>query len=133
MTLFDPEAAALRRALDPTLTVFDTGEMLEPIYHTHAITAAKTGLVDFEDSTGELIATVCGHPSSTDDDTIILQIDAPLFQRLKLIINDGDAIAFDVEGRAEILVEEIRQATAAVNDNPETIGSLLDLLEGHSK
>lgn len=100
---FNIESAMAARAANHDLTVFDTGEMLEPTYGYEGITSEddafrKTGLVDFDNDSSETMLTVFAHPSSIEDDTIILNIDSALAQRLRIVVNDGDVATIETDG-----------------------------------
>jgi hypothetical protein len=140
MNTFNREAAEAARYNDPSLTIFETGEMLEPHLALEApkpngpLTGApgpKTGTVDFDDSEGSTVLTMFAHPSTEDDNTVILEIDAPLFSRLKIVVNDGELAALDTEGNATFLTREIQEAIEAAHtalDSGVSDAALIDLL-----
>jgi hypothetical protein len=87
--------------------------------------------VDFDDSEGLAVLTVFAHPSTEDDNTVILEIDTPLFSRLKIVVNDGELAALDMEGNATFLTREIRDAIDAAHtalDSGVSDAALIDLL-----
>jgi hypothetical protein len=89
--IFNYDAAATARANNPLLTVFDTGELMEPFLHQGAETntRAKTGKVDFDDELGTTIAIVSVYPSATEDATVVINIEASLNQRVAIVFNGG--------------------------------------------
>jgi hypothetical protein len=134
MTKFNKDAAEAARKYSPDLSVFDTGEMLEPFYEKNG---HKNGTVDYDDNAGSTVLTMSAYPSSVDDDTVIVQIDSSLFSRLKIVINDGDLVAIDTDGSAAFLTPEVQAAMAiardGINDGDghDALIDLLRLLEGN--
>jgi quinolinate synthase len=134
MTKFDRYAAEAARKANPSMSIFDTGEMLEPLYEKNG---HKNGTIDFDDASGSTVLTVSAYPSAEDDDTVIVQIDSGLFTRLKIVVNDGDLVAIDTEGNATFLTNEVQEAMSAARDVLDEAGArdalidLLRLLEGN--
>lgn len=87
------EEAVLVRQINPALTVYDTGEMLEPKTWPQA-----EGKVDFDDNESATIFIVFAHPSSIEDDTIVLNVDTlSSLYNLKIVVNDGDVVTIKKE------------------------------------
>ena len=102
MTRFNMEAAQAARYENPSLSIFDTGEILEPAYeyvesNSQAGAYRKTGTVDFYDGEGTNIASIFAHPSTIEDDTTLVQIDTPDGGKFKIMLNDGQIFNGDVE------------------------------------
>jgi hypothetical protein len=98
---FNLEAAQRSRAENPNLTVFDTGEMLEPFTHLDG-TGGKIGPVDFDDDESHTVLTVFAHPgslSTDDDDTTVVTINWEGLGKLRINLNDGEVATFDEDGR----------------------------------
>jgi hypothetical protein len=89
---FDLDAAHQERIDNPGLSIFDSGEMLEP-----KLTPGSPGQVDFETDT-PFNLTVMAYPSSVEDDTVVLEIDSNLLSKLRIIVNDGDVARIDFDG-----------------------------------
>ena len=95
MTRFNQEAAEAARAANPNLTIFDTGEMLEPKLHYRG--TSTEGSVDFDNDESATICTVFAHPSTIEDDTTLVQIDTLAGSKFKVMLNDGQIFNGDVE------------------------------------
>ena len=86
------------RKENPRLTVFDTGEMLEPALERETVTgedrARKTGVVEFTDDSSVPILQLSAFPSQLHDDTVVLQVDTMGLadEKLMVVVNDGPAI-----------------------------------------
>ncbi|MDF1480327.1 hypothetical protein PYV02_14675 [Leifsonia sp. H3M29-4] len=93
---FDSERAMAARVANPTLTVFDTGEMYEPHVHHH-----NSGAVDFDNDEGTTELTLFVHPSAVDADTLVLNIDSALANRLRIVVNDGEIGTIESDGTFE--------------------------------
>lgn len=99
------DAARLHKSRkeNPKLTVFDTGELLEPELEESRAKATgltvKTGVVWFTNDESNPVLGIDAHPSQVDDDTIVLNIDTMGLagQRIKIIVNDGVVAHFDPE------------------------------------
>lgn len=148
MTKFDLEAARANREKFPHLTIFDTGEMLEPKLHRDLPNewgkkGRKSGPVDFENDSCETELTLYACPSVVKDDTIVLSIDTSLMAELTIIVNDGDLGHIDHDGNPhfafpEDLIEDTRDAVKSAMlrneyDEPElwadTRASLIAVLD----
>ncbi|MET0885669.1 MAG: hypothetical protein ABWX92_04390 [Mycetocola sp.] len=103
MTVFNHDAADKARAANPSLTIFDTGQMLEPkpettvtlIEHPYPGSAPssvkrKTGVVEFTNEHNQPVLSVVAHPSLTDDDTTLVRIETPVGGRFKIVLNDRE-------------------------------------------
>lgn len=94
------EQRAAARAANPQLTVFDTGEMLEPMLHRDG-EGRPAGPVDFDDDEGHTVLTVFAHPGqleSDDDSTTVVTIDWEGPGKLRINLNDGEVATFDEDG-----------------------------------
>ena len=99
MSGFNAESAAQSRAENPHLTVFDTGEMLEPHTETevwYALREVKTGTVRFDNEESSDVLSVFAHPSTIEDDTTVVQIDT-YGGRFKIMLNDAELYNGDVD------------------------------------
>lgn len=92
------------REKNPKLTVFDTGELLEPELEFTGggqmlVTPPKTGVVWFTNDESNPVIGVDAHPSQVEDDTIVVNIDTMGLagQRINVIINDSSIAHFDPE------------------------------------
>lgn len=88
------------RERNPKLTVFDTGEMLEPVAGVTGMSRDKTGVVEFTNDESIPIVSISAFPSKIHDDTVVVQIDtmALIDEKLMVVVNDGPAIChFDPE------------------------------------
>lgn len=90
----DVDATERARRENPSLTVFDTGEMLEPHYE---FGDSKTGVVEFDDSEGATQLRVFAHPSGVDDDTIVVQIDTLATTKYIIMLNEAVLFSGDPE------------------------------------
>ncbi|MBG6106597.1 hypothetical protein [Frigoribacterium sp. CG_9.8] len=105
MSVLDLEATAAARAANPTLSVFDTGEMLEPTYAYGLAEKRdgywKTGTVDFDNDEGATVFTIFAHPSTIDDDTTLIQIDTLAGDKFRIMLNDGTVYFGNPQREAE--------------------------------
>jgi hypothetical protein len=112
MSPFNTDAAQAARAANPLLSVFDTGEMLEPKIERTTDTVHKTGTVDFDNDESATICSIFAHPSTSEDDTTLIQIDTLAGGKFKVMLNDGVLFNGDIETKTE--VEAILDRYAAV-------------------
>jgi hypothetical protein len=103
MAVFDIEAAIAARRKDPQLTVFDTGEMLQPYVWSKGVGAGK---VDFDNDESGTELTLMVYPSAVDDETIVLEIDSALLRSLKIVVNDGTIGTVSEDGGFELSQEQ---------------------------
>jgi hypothetical protein len=107
MTIFDHDAADAARAKNPALTIFDTGQMLEPGLESESYLDTSgpinfnrtrhTGLVEFTNDENAPILVLFAQPSVTDDDTTLLNIQAPTGGRLKIVLDDTEIWVGDAD------------------------------------
>ena len=95
------ESKRRARAANPALTVFDTGEMLEPVlemggYSPRAtpgvapvVAMRKTGTVEFTNDESAPVFKVFGHPSTTEEDTTVIQLDIDGPGLFKIVLGDA--------------------------------------------
>lgn len=86
------DARVNARAANPKLSVFDTGEMLEPQVWPDA-----SGKVDFDDDASNTELTLWAHPSLLNEDTAVVQIESNAAERLHLIINGETVFLGEVQ------------------------------------
>jgi hypothetical protein len=102
---FDVESAVAARQANPRLTPYDTGEMLQPELWTSWRSdegwgdspVDDFGKVDFENDEGGTELTVFAHPSTIEDDVILVQIDSGLARKIKVVLNDADLGTYPTE------------------------------------
>lgn len=112
------------REKNPNLTVFDTGEMLEPICVVDEATGRKTGAVIFEDDESHPVLVIDAGPSTMHDDTVVVQIDTDglVGDKIMVVINDGPALChFDPETEEPPMVEAVRFLQNEIADRPFSI------------
>jgi hypothetical protein len=106
MTVFNHDAADKARAENPALTVFDTGQVLEPALETgtyspgdaaRTFRSQKTGLVTFTNDESTPVLTVRAQPSLTDDDTTLVLINSTGGGRFKIVVDDHEIWVGDVD------------------------------------
>ena len=81
--IFDHDAADAARGKNPQLTVFDTGQVLEP-----QIDHGQPGWVDFDNDESATVFRASAFPSVTEHDTTLVQIEALGGDRFELVLND---------------------------------------------
>lgn len=114
MTIFDHDAADRARAENPALTVFDTGQVLEPeldfmqVITPHPLPGTspssfprKTGTVTFTNDESAPVLTVGAQPSVTDHDTTLVRIETPGGGRFKIVLNEREIWVGDVDDMPE--------------------------------
>lgn len=101
---FDSDAAAQRRIDDPSLSPYDTGEVLQPVPWASAL---AWGSVDFDNEEGQTELTLRVYPSGVDDETLVLDIDSGLLRKLKIVVNDGTVGTISEDGGFELSWEQL--------------------------
>lgn len=127
---------ALQEARTPNtkLTVFDTGEMLEPEATT------EPGVIEFTNDESIPILSVFAHPSSMHDDTVVLTVDTMglVDDKLMIVINDGPALCHFNPETEEPPMVEVRDfvhrriiAAAAFSSEPDAAWTALAQIAEH--